>query len=345
MAVNWGLGLAPDVGSHVFNAFQQGQEAKQKDMARNALTAYATDPTDANLNGLAAYQPEFVIQQRQQQQAQQAKQAEQKLIGDALTGNPDARKQLAYVNSDMYMKLDENHKKAVDGLMQNIGQTAFSILQLPPEQQGPALDQALAGFKAQGIDTSGFVRTGNPRQDLMTALAITGQLDEWEKFQQPTYTAKTEFGMFGSQFGRPLMEGGQVKDFAPPPSLQAGAVVDGYRYKGGNPNDKASWEPAGGASGNTGGPFRPVGNGVSVIKSLFPKAQVTSGYRPGGRKESWHTQSKGAVDIAPIPGMTFDQYVQKVRGAGYNIIEAIDEVNHPSKWSTGPHWHIVIGER
>jgi hypothetical protein len=32
-----------------------------------------------------------------------------------------------------------------------------------------------------------------------------------------------------------------------------------------------------------------------------------------------------------------------VKNAGYKIIEARDEVKNPSRFATGPHWHVVIG--
>jgi soluble lytic murein transglycosylase len=77
---------------------------------------------------------------------------------------------------------------------------------------------------------------------------------------------------------------------------------------------------------------------------------VTSNYRapdsalskanPG----SWHTKSHAAIDAAPIPGMDFKQYVDGYRKAGFGILESRDEVNHPSKWATGPHWHVVLGK-
>lgn len=50
------------------------------------------------------------------------------------------------------------------------------------------------------------------------------------------------------------------------------------------------------------------------------------------------------MDIAPIPGMTFQQFVRKIQASGRKIIEARDEVTNPSSHATGPHWHVVIGE-
>lgn len=43
-------------------------------------------------------------------------------------------------------------------------------------------------------------------------------------------------------------------------------------------------------------------------------------------------------------GMTFDQYVGRIRDAGYHIIESRDEATNPVAWTTGPNWHVVIGE-
>lgn len=83
---------------------------------------------------------------------------------------------------------------------------------------------------------------------------------------------------------------------------------------------------------------------------MLPNARVTSGYRASNNPlsvanpNSWHTKSHGAVDIAPIPGMTFEQAKQRLIGAGYGMIEAIDEVKHPSRNATGPHWHFVLGK-
>lgn len=100
-----------------------------------------------------------------------------------------------------------------------------------------------------------------------------------------------------------------------------------------------------------GGKPAPVANGGDVIKALFPGANITSTYRPSdhplskSNPKSWHTQSHAAVDVKPIPGMTFDQYVKDVEGAGYQVIEALNEVGAGrSKHATGDHWHIVLGK-
>ena len=124
------------------------------------------------------------------------------------------------------------------------------------------------------------------------------------------------------------------------------------RFRGGNVNDPNNYEPVqGGPSREDSGTFRgrPVADGGTVIRSLFPSARITEVRRPSasrlGRANpgSWHVRSGGAVDVAPIPGMNFSQYVQRIRDAGYRIIEQRDEVTNPSAHATGPHWHVVIG--
>lgn len=97
--------------------------------------------------------------------------------------------------------------------------------------------------------------------------------------------------------------------------------------------------------------FRPVNNGVGIIKKLFPKAHITSHYRgpnhPLSKKNprSYHARTRAAVDMRAIPGMTFDQAKRAIEDAGYGLIEDIDEYKKPSAHATGGHWHFVIGER
>lgn len=93
-------------------------------------------------------------------------------------------------------------------------------------------------------------------------------------------------------------------------------------------------------------PNRPYGR--QVIESLFPGAHINDAVRDPNSKlgrenpNSHHVTSQNAVDVRPIPGMKFGEFLDRIHDAGYQIVESIDEVNHPSKFATGKHWHVVV---
>lgn len=169
MSTNWEMGLMPNIGMNALAAFQQGRQIRQQQDERQAKLLEA---------------------QRQQQIEMQ----ERQLVGDALA-NPDpairsaARQKVAYFNSDLYQELGEGERKQLDDFMGVIAQQAFPILQLPPEQHEQGLQAALSNLKQRGYPVEQFKRTGDATADLKTALAIAGQLDDFEKFQQPNYIA------------------------------------------------------------------------------------------------------------------------------------------------------------
>lgn len=72
---------------------------------------------------------------------------------------------------------------------------------------------------------------------------------------QWTGTPETGYTFRANPTSGPPM--GMPQQTAPQGPPQPGQVVNGYRFKGGNPNDPNSWEPAGGAGSNVGGGFRP----------------------------------------------------------------------------------------
>lgn len=90
------------------------------------------------------------------------------------------------------------------------------------------------------------------------------------------------------------------------------------------------------------------------LKSLFPKVLITSTARAPDHPlsvqnpKSYHNTVNGgrAIDVAPIPGVTFNEYVSGLKAAGFNIVEAIDETTPEAMkkyGSTGKHWHIAYG--
>lgn len=131
-------------------------------------------------------------------------------------------------------------------------------------------------------------------------------------------------------------QGGEDMNFIP--EAQAGEIS----------GDFPDPEETGEATADDEGAETDVPYGRSVIEELFPEAHITDDVRdPGsalGRKNpsSWHVNSDQAVDVRPIPGMEFEDFIATIKDAGYDIIEAIDEVKHPSGHATGPHWHVVI---
>jgi hypothetical protein len=89
------------------------------------------------------------------------------------------------------------------------------------------------------------------------------------------------------------------------------------------------------------------------LKSLFPNSVFSGARKPDHplsiqNPESYHNTVNGgrAFDTAPIPGMTFDQYVARVKKAGFNIVEKLDETTPEAMkkyGSTGKNWHIAYG--
>lgn len=132
-----------------------------------------------------------------------------------------------------------------------------------------------------------------------------------------------------SDMGNPTAEGGDI-----PPETQ----------DGGGDSAPGPWDAYAAEEGDTNG--KPYGR--AVVEALFPGVEVTEDLRDPNSKlgrenpNSYHVSTDGAVDVRPIPGMTFEEFVQRIRDEGYDIVEAIDEVKHPSRFATGPHWHVVF---
>ncbi len=61
--------------------------------------------------------------------------------------------------------------------------------------------------------------------------------------------------------------------------------------------------------------------------------------------QSFHNTANGgrAVDIPKIAGLSFENYVQSYKDAGFTVVEAIDEYKNPSANATGGHWHVALG--
>ena len=75
------------------------------------------------------------------------------------------------------------------------------------------------------------------------------------------------------------------------------------------------------------------------LQRQFPGVRVTSGRRDPnsalGRANprSWHNRGM-EWDTAPIEGLSYDQYVDRIKKDGWNVLEARDVVKNPSAHAT-----------
>jgi hypothetical protein len=89
----------------------------------------------------------------------------------------------------------------------------------------------------------------------------------------------------------------------------------------------------------------------SVASELGYGDHITSGYRGPNHRlskanpRSYHAKTHAAIDVKPIPGMTYGEYIKSYEDAGYTIVEAKNEVGKGrTKHATGDHWHVVLGK-
>lgn len=101
-----------------------------------------------------------------------------------------------------------------------------------------------------------------------------------------------------------------------------------------------------------------VKDGRKAALGVYPGLRITQVERdpdsPLGRKnpKSWHNHTAGAIDVDAnsLPkGMTFEQYLDGYRKAGYPIVASKNEDEtrggKRAPHATGNHWHVVLGPR
>lgn len=88
MAINWDMGVAPDVGANALAAFEQGRQTRRADDSRNALATLVQDPNDTKAFGkLARSSPEIAMKFRENQVAVAKAQREQQQQQVQVMGN------------------------------------------------------------------------------------------------------------------------------------------------------------------------------------------------------------------------------------------------------------------
>lgn len=111
------------------------------------------------------------------------------LAGQAFTAPPDQRAALlaqagqaggieaALSFANVFKSLDDNQKSMLKQKNEELGRTAYSILNAPAEQQGQLFQQALQAAQASGMDVSGYVNL-DPVTGAKKALAAAMDVDK-----------------------------------------------------------------------------------------------------------------------------------------------------------------------
>ena len=234
------------VGQMVQSGFQQGREMRAGMETENALSKIAMNPEDQEARqSLARFNPQMAMQmQERDQQRQQAQMAErQRQMGTV-------RQLLAKAGSS-----PEGWAQAM-GAAQQMGIDTSTL----PQQYDP-----------QWAQQQMFIMDALERdQDKLPGLAQELQAAGYEP-GTPEFTAAMR-QVINSKYASDYVDQSgntrrrSVLDLGGQGGPQAGAVEDGYRFKGGNPSDPNSWEPVEPTIQNT--PAPQVGaNGMPQVLS------------------------------------------------------------------------------
>lgn len=271
----------------------------------------------------------------------------QRAISENLGGNAGERiADAARAQTESAQRLAGLNRTAQPEDQSNLANLARALISLSPNsmvatrlQAVRGLSQMLHGLPAGRSETivNGLF-SRNPAQIAQSLRWFNNAGDTGKQALQALSTALVG-GSLAGQAGNELVDqsGQLVPQSEPLPELPAEVPVDEA------PAEPGPWDNFAEPEIDENIPY-----GRQVIESIFPGVEITDDVRDPdselGRKNpgSNHVTTQNTVDVRPIPGMTFEEFVQRIRDEGHEIIEAIDEVKNPSKHATGKHWHVAI---
>jgi hypothetical protein len=258
------------IGQSITNAFQMGQQQRQRADTRNALVEYARNPSPESADALLMYDPMLgmQLQDREAKRAEAAAEREAKarqaeLQRRAAGGDEGALAELAGIDLNAWNTIGDQERQAVTERTKILGNAALDIARLPPQNRPQAWDAYLDQLSRAFPELAEY--RGQYSEEALRGVISQAQLTQ--QFIDATTPKPFNVGPGEGRYERDPISG-EIRTivepnlhgaaaFSPTGGPQPGAVEDGYRFNGGDPADQNNWEPVGGGSGNATGGFRP----------------------------------------------------------------------------------------
>lgn len=246
---------APNYNALFDAGYSTARETKRQEGLDNALATYSQAPDDPSaVAGIARYDPRTAIQIGQMQQdgayKRQQMQATQQKAG---------MEQMTVMAKLLNQSTDEGTYQQSLAAARQMG---LDVSKAPPQfdpawvGQQKMIVEAFTKDGGQGI--SGIARelqdAGYKPGSTEFAEAMRGVINNKYATEYVDEAGNTRRRSALNLGGPPGGEGATPRPMGAP---SPGQIVNGHRFKGGNPKDPASWEAAGGGGGNVTSGFRP----------------------------------------------------------------------------------------
>lgn len=283
---------------------QELRERREAEQLKTAISGYASDPNNPNaLAPVIAADPRLGMQLRGQQQ-QQAQHAQEQRRAD-----------LPLITRLVESSRDEASYQQNRATAQQYG---IDVSTLPAtfdpawrEQQIMTLKALQDPTKAEALSTAGKIATDQLGPDKVGTPEWRARVTEiWQTQESKPYVVGGETRLYTPRLGGP----GQSVGASPQSGPQPGAVEDGFRFKGGNPADRSSWEPVaqGGQTARPSATFRGGFQGLTGETITSTKRSAAHNKAVGGVSNSYHLTGQ-ARDSVPPRGMSMAAYASQLR--------------------------------